>query len=180
MPISLPLPTMQSPPLLGLRTRTTAAAALRQLTSGGPPPSFLSTMATSSSAVAAACATSCGRTMACACSRAFSGVVASLATREAASGAPDHPPLVVVSFYKFADVPDHADMRKPLKNLCEDEVGQFDVSCSLLKDCFFRGIQDWFFVLLLWIGFMILYGRKWELMKCLYSRQLTTWIIYVL
>ncbi|KAL6532999.1 Aldo-keto reductase str7 [Orobanche minor] len=28
-------------------------------------------------------------------------------------------PLVVVSFYKFADFPDHADLRKPLKKLCE-------------------------------------------------------------
>ncbi|KAJ7959521.1 Rhodanese-like domain-containing protein [Quillaja saponaria] len=28
--------------------------------------------------------------------------------------------LVVVSFYKFADFPDHADMRKPLKELCEE------------------------------------------------------------
>ncbi|XP_071713574.1 rhodanese-like domain-containing protein 7 [Rutidosis leptorrhynchoides] len=27
--------------------------------------------------------------------------------------------LVVVSFYKFADFPDHADFRKPLKQLCE-------------------------------------------------------------
>ncbi|KAL2555938.1 Rhodanese-like domain-containing protein 7 [Forsythia ovata] len=27
--------------------------------------------------------------------------------------------LVVVSFYKFADFPDHADLRKPLKQLCE-------------------------------------------------------------
>ncbi|GMP69702.1 hypothetical protein CsSME_00028868 [Camellia sinensis var. sinensis] len=27
-------------------------------------------------------------------------------------------PLVVVSFYKFADFPRHADMRKPLKDLC--------------------------------------------------------------
>lgn len=27
--------------------------------------------------------------------------------------------LVVVSFYKFADFPDHADLRKPLKALCE-------------------------------------------------------------
>ncbi|KAI7729371.1 hypothetical protein M8C21_007783 [Ambrosia artemisiifolia] len=27
--------------------------------------------------------------------------------------------LVVVSFYKFADFPDHADLRKPLKDLCE-------------------------------------------------------------
>lgn len=28
-------------------------------------------------------------------------------------------PLVVVSFYKFADFPDHADLQKPLKGLCE-------------------------------------------------------------
>ncbi|KAK9283674.1 hypothetical protein L1049_011924 [Liquidambar formosana] len=28
--------------------------------------------------------------------------------------------LVVVSFYKFADFPDHAEMRKPLKELCEE------------------------------------------------------------
>ncbi|XP_043715557.1 rhodanese-like domain-containing protein 7 [Telopea speciosissima] len=28
--------------------------------------------------------------------------------------------LVVVSFYKFADFADHADMRKPLKELCEE------------------------------------------------------------
>ncbi|KAH7560589.1 hypothetical protein JRO89_XS10G0049500 [Xanthoceras sorbifolium] len=31
-------------------------------------------------------------------------------------------PLVVVSFYKFADFPDHADFRKPLKELCEELV----------------------------------------------------------
>lgn len=30
--------------------------------------------------------------------------------------------LVVVSFYKFADFPDHAEMRKPLKDLCEQVV----------------------------------------------------------
>ncbi|CAA0834488.1 Rhodanese-like domain-containing protein 7 [Striga hermonthica] len=29
------------------------------------------------------------------------------------------PLLVVVSFYKFADFPDHAELRKPLKELCE-------------------------------------------------------------
>ncbi|XP_010505828.1 PREDICTED: rhodanese-like domain-containing protein 7 [Camelina sativa] len=28
--------------------------------------------------------------------------------------------LVVVSFYKFANLPDHADFRKPLKDLCEE------------------------------------------------------------
>ncbi|KAM7499458.1 hypothetical protein LguiA_023872 [Lonicera macranthoides] len=32
---------------------------------------------------------------------------------------PDSPPLVVVSFYKFADFSDHALLRKPLKDLCE-------------------------------------------------------------
>lgn len=31
----------------------------------------------------------------------------------------DSPSLVVVSFYKFADFPDHADMRTPLKELCQ-------------------------------------------------------------
>lgn len=28
--------------------------------------------------------------------------------------------LVVVSFYKFADFPDHAEMRSPLRELCEE------------------------------------------------------------
>ncbi|WZZ55723.1 hypothetical protein YC2023_055830 [Brassica napus] len=32
----------------------------------------------------------------------------------------DKSSLLVVSFYKFADFPDHADLRKPLKNLCEE------------------------------------------------------------
>ncbi|XP_010938023.1 rhodanese-like domain-containing protein 7 [Elaeis guineensis] len=31
-----------------------------------------------------------------------------------------NPSLVVVSFYKFADFPDHAAMRRPLKDLCEE------------------------------------------------------------
>lgn len=30
--------------------------------------------------------------------------------------------LVVVSFYKFADLPDHARMRQPLKELCQELV----------------------------------------------------------
>lgn len=30
--------------------------------------------------------------------------------------------LVVVSFYKFADFPDHARMRQPLKELCQELV----------------------------------------------------------
>lgn len=33
--------------------------------------------------------------------------------------------LVVVSFYKFANFPDHADFRKPLKDLCEESVCRF-------------------------------------------------------
>ncbi|KAK1284403.1 Rhodanese-like domain-containing protein 7 [Acorus calamus] len=40
----------------------------------------------------------------------------------AASEVPDLPPLVVVSFYRFADLPDHARLRKPLKDLCEEEI----------------------------------------------------------
>ncbi|KAD4585849.1 hypothetical protein E3N88_23450 [Mikania micrantha] len=36
------------------------------------------------------------------------------------SGNADELQLVVVSFYKFADFPDHADLRQPLKELCED------------------------------------------------------------
>lgn len=35
---------------------------------------------------------------------------------------PDMQALVVVSFYKFADFPDHADLRAPLKALCEELV----------------------------------------------------------
>ncbi|CAI0459226.1 unnamed protein product [Linum tenue] len=31
-----------------------------------------------------------------------------------------HSTLVVVSFYRFADFPDHANLRKPLKELCEE------------------------------------------------------------
>ncbi|KAH7560592.1 hypothetical protein JRO89_XS10G0050400 [Xanthoceras sorbifolium] len=31
-------------------------------------------------------------------------------------------PLVVVSFYKLADFPDHTEFRKPLKELCEELV----------------------------------------------------------
>ena len=34
----------------------------------------------------------------------------------------DSQSLVVVSFYKFADFPDHAHMRKPLKDLCQQLV----------------------------------------------------------
>ncbi|GLJ12318.1 hypothetical protein SUGI_0188620 [Cryptomeria japonica] len=36
------------------------------------------------------------------------------------SAGDSNPSLVVVSFYKFADFPDHADMRSPLRELCEE------------------------------------------------------------
>lgn len=50
---------------------------------------------------------------------------------------PDSYPLVVVSFYKFADFPDHADLRKPLKQLCQDLVlfYSFIVYFFTLKYC---------------------------------------------
>ncbi|KAI4306566.1 hypothetical protein L6164_029831 [Bauhinia variegata] len=59
-------------------------------------------------------------------SRCFSGVSdpipisvnPEMRSSELESGDPQS--LVVVSFYKFADFPDHAHMRKPLKELCED------------------------------------------------------------
>lgn len=41
--------------------------------------------------------------------------------------------LVVVSFYKFADFPDHADFRKPLKDLCEELVCLFFYSQSKFR-----------------------------------------------
>ncbi|OAY66827.1 Rhodanese-like domain-containing protein 7, partial [Ananas comosus] len=37
-----------------------------------------------------------------------------------AAGEDAAPALVVVSFYRFADFPDHAAMRQPLKDLCEE------------------------------------------------------------
>ncbi|KAK3230395.1 hypothetical protein Dsin_002276 [Dipteronia sinensis] len=39
---------------------------------------------------------------------------------EPETGDPDPTSLVVVSFYKFADFPDYAGFRKPLKELCEE------------------------------------------------------------
>lgn len=52
--------------------------------------------------------------------RGISSSVAALSSSEAADG--PAPLLVVVSFYRFADFPDHAAMRQPLKDLCEDVV----------------------------------------------------------
>lgn len=43
-----------------------------------------------------------------------------------------NPSLVVVSFYKFADFPDHATMRQPLKDLCEEVVSRKFSNFSLL------------------------------------------------
>ncbi|KAJ0525686.1 putative Rhodanese-like domain, tRNA uridine(34) hydroxylase, Rhodanese-like domain superfamily [Helianthus annuus] len=40
-------------------------------------------------------------------------------SRTSESGDHEELQLVVVSFYKFADFPDHADLRRPLKDLCE-------------------------------------------------------------
>lgn len=51
--------------------------------------------------------------------RSLSGAVSSISSEPADGPAS---PLMVVSFYKFADFPDHATMRKPLKELCEDAV----------------------------------------------------------
>uniref|UniRef100_A0ACD5TNF1 Uncharacterized protein n=1 Tax=Avena sativa TaxID=4498 RepID=A0ACD5TNF1_AVESA len=48
------------------------------------------------------------------CGRTFAGV----AGGEGVKG--EVPALVVVSFYRFADFPDHADFRRPLKKLCEE------------------------------------------------------------
>lgn len=42
----------------------------------------------------------------------------------------EEPVLVVVSFYKFTDFPDHADLRKPLKQLCEDLVRTLETCIS--------------------------------------------------
>ncbi|XP_057872449.2 rhodanese-like domain-containing protein 7 [Cryptomeria japonica] len=42
------------------------------------------------------------------------------ASEQEDSAGDSNPSLVVVSFYKFADFPDHADMRSPLRELCEE------------------------------------------------------------
>lgn len=61
-----------------------------------------------------------------------------------AGGDEENGVLVVVSFYKFSDFPDHADLRKPLKKLCQDLVTNFGLCLllwSLLNDFVF-GILD--------------------------------------
>jgi hypothetical protein len=57
--------------------------------------------------------------------------VAASTTVESGLDGLDHPSLVVVSFYRFADFPDHASMRKPLKGLCEEVVSD-DIPIYLL------------------------------------------------
>lgn len=48
--------------------------------------------------------------------------------------------LVVVSFYKFADFPDHAELRKPLKELCQELVlvSLIGLFLFLLRALFFQ------------------------------------------
>ena len=45
------------------------------------------------------------------------------------------PQLVVVSFYKFTDFPDHVDFKKPLKDLCETEVVDEIISTFIIYVC---------------------------------------------
>ncbi|KAH9308843.1 hypothetical protein KI387_036754, partial [Taxus chinensis] len=46
--------------------------------------------------------------------------ISACATRQEESAGDSNHSLVLVSFYKFADFPDHADMRSPLRELCEE------------------------------------------------------------
>ena len=55
-------------------------------------------------------------------SKCFSVTPASPVVASDDSEAQSRDSLVVVSFYKFADFPDHADFRNPLKGLCEELV----------------------------------------------------------
>jgi len=43
------------------------------------------------------------------------------------------PALVVVSFYRFTDYPDHAAFRQPLKELCEELVSAHCTEISLVS-----------------------------------------------
>lgn len=60
----------------------------------------------------------------------FANIANAIGATAAASGSVESP-LVVVSFYKFADFPDHADLRKPLKALCERLVDSLPLPLSL-------------------------------------------------
>ena len=53
----------------------------------------------------------------------------------------DSEALVVVSFYKFADFPDHARMRQPLKQLCEELVLVFLFLLFIYLQFFFYQFQ---------------------------------------
>ncbi|KAG9443245.1 hypothetical protein H6P81_014585 [Aristolochia fimbriata] len=125
---------MQSPPFLSFRT-TAAAAALKLLASSFPNPkacflrSMTSNVAQKSIASGVRPNTSLSQSpmQGVSCSGSPPAHVSSSTAcglRNAMhEGTADFSagPLTVVSFYKFADFPDHADMRKPLKDLCERE-----------------------------------------------------------
>ncbi|KAH6773873.1 Rhodanese/Cell cycle control phosphatase superfamily protein [Perilla frutescens var. hirtella] len=70
-------------------------------------------------------------------SRSFAGT-GNLIVSSAASAAATQSvecPLVVVSFYKFADFPDHADLRKPLKELWGIILAPEGINGSLCGTC---------------------------------------------
>ncbi|XP_058110665.1 rhodanese-like domain-containing protein 7 [Magnolia sinica] len=126
---------MQSPPFLS--SRIAAAAALRMLTCASPNhnPRFLRTsMSTASSDktlishppfFSNPITNPSSNHLETPKSSSFKALNPSLPisipTASETDGDPClHQSLVVVSFYKFADFPDHAEMRKPLKDLCEE------------------------------------------------------------
>ncbi|KAI3458424.1 hypothetical protein Pfo_015087 [Paulownia fortunei] len=130
--VSLPHVSMHPHPLLFYR-RTVSVAALRMLSSStstpNPNPSltiFHPTMSKPISEIPSKFPLFADSSQALFNSQSFT-LSKSLATSskpipigvsEAIGGSVECP-LVVVSFYKFADFPDHADLRKPLKELCE-------------------------------------------------------------
>ncbi|KAK6155992.1 hypothetical protein DH2020_010240 [Rehmannia glutinosa] len=130
--VSLANVSMHPHPLLFYR-RTASVAALRMLSSSTSPPNpnpslaiFQHTMSKSTSEMPSRFPLSADSSQALFNSQSFA-----LSKSFAANSKPIHIgvceatgesvecPLVVVSFYKFADFPDHADLRKPLKELCE-------------------------------------------------------------
>ncbi|XXG40023.1 hypothetical protein AAC387_Pa01g0839 [Persea americana] len=129
---------MQSPPFLSFRTAA-ATAALRMLScaSRNPNPRYLRAMATipektliplksiftdpNASLLSNSQTLQTPKSLSRVSNRSSSIPVITLPeTKDAESETDSEPSLVVVSFYKFADFPDHAEMRKPLKDLCEE------------------------------------------------------------
>lgn len=117
---SPPLPHSHSPfSSGGVNSNSTGGNSKPELLFPQPQPQNLSSSPSSSlkSTVAAySSAGAIGRSMATN-SQSF--------TSEPESNESDLGSLVVVSFYKFANFPDHADFRKPLKELCEELVCRF-------------------------------------------------------